>query len=96
MQFYMKSSVIEKGLKMRDYKYTLIDIVIGCLVTVIVAFFIIIACASTLHENGIVIKEAQDAVKPVQKNVKAGEIIVREGERVTAEQRLIFKQLGMQ
>jgi len=61
MQFYMQSSVIEKGLKMRDYKYTLVDIVIGCLATVIVAFFIIVACASTLHEKGIVIKEAQDA-----------------------------------
>ncbi len=61
MQFYMQSSVIEKGLKMRDYKYTLVDIVIGCLVTVIVAFFIIIACASTLHENGIKINEAKDA-----------------------------------
>ncbi len=61
MQFYMQSSVIEKGLKMKDYKYTLIDIVIGCLATVVVAFFIIVACASTLHENGIVIKEAKDA-----------------------------------
>ncbi len=61
MQFYMQSSVIEKGLKMRDYKYTLVDIFIGCLVTVVVAFFIIIACASTLHENGIKIEEAKDA-----------------------------------
>ncbi len=61
MQFYMQSSVIEKGLKMRDYKYTLVDIVIGCLVTVIVAFFIIVACASTLHINGIKINEAKDA-----------------------------------
>ena len=61
MQFYMQSSVIEKGLKMKNYKYTLIDIVVGCLVTVIVAFFIIVACASTLHVNGIVINEAKDA-----------------------------------
>jgi len=42
------------------------------------------------------IKEAQDAVKPVQKNVKAGEIIVREGERVTAEQISMLEQLGIQ
>ena len=42
------------------------------------------------------IKEAQDAVKPVQKNIKAGEIIVREGERVTAEQISILEQLGIQ
>ncbi len=61
MQFYMQSSVIEKGLKMKDYKYTLVDIVIGCLATVVVAFFIIIACASTLHEKGIRIEEAKDA-----------------------------------
>jgi Mn2+/Fe2+ NRAMP family transporter len=61
MQFYMQSSVIEKGLKMKNYKYTLIDIVVGCIATVVVAFFIIVACASTLHENGVVIEEAKDA-----------------------------------
>ncbi|NVO20441.1 MAG: Nramp family divalent metal transporter [Bacteroidetes bacterium] len=61
MQFYMQSSVIEKGLKMKDYRITMLDIVIGCLATVIVAFFIMIACASTLHENGIKINEAKDA-----------------------------------
>lgn len=61
MQFYMQSAVIEKGLKIEDYKYTLWDVVIGCIVTVIVAFFIIVACASTLHENNIKIEEARDA-----------------------------------
>jgi Mn2+/Fe2+ NRAMP family transporter len=38
-----------------------VDIVVGCIATVVVAFFIIIACASTLHENGIQINEAKDA-----------------------------------
>jgi Mn2+/Fe2+ NRAMP family transporter len=61
MQFYMQSSVIEKGLKMKNYKYTLIDIVVGTVATVVVAFFIMVACASTLHQNGIVIEEAKDA-----------------------------------
>jgi len=61
MQFYMQSSVIEKGLKMKQYKYTLIDIIVGCVATVVVAFFIMVACASTLHENGIEINEAKDA-----------------------------------
>jgi len=61
MQFYMQSSVIEKGLKMKQYKYTLIDIIVGCVVTVVVAFFIMVACASTLHVNGIDINEAKDA-----------------------------------
>jgi NRAMP (natural resistance-associated macrophage protein)-like metal ion transporter len=61
MQFYMQSSVIEKGLKIKHYKYTIMDIVVGCIVTVVVAFFIIVACGSTLHPKGIAINEAEDA-----------------------------------
>jgi Mn2+/Fe2+ NRAMP family transporter len=72
MQFYMQSSVIEKGLKMKNYKFTLIDIAVGCVVTVVVAFFIMVACGSTLHPNGIVITEAKDAalsLKPLAGNL---------------------------
>jgi len=68
MQFYMQSAVIEKGLKITDYKYTLWDVIIGSVITVVVAFFIIIACASTLHIKGIAINEAKDAamaLKPI-------------------------------
>jgi NRAMP (natural resistance-associated macrophage protein)-like metal ion transporter len=61
MQFYMQSAVIEKGLKISDYKYTLWDVVLGCVATVVVAFFIIVACAATLHVKGIQINEAADA-----------------------------------
>ncbi|MGE5426354.1 MAG: Nramp family divalent metal transporter [Methylococcaceae bacterium] len=61
MQFYMQSSVIEKGLDMKQYKYSLIDIVVGCIATVVVAFFIIVACASTLHVSGHQINDAKDA-----------------------------------
>lgn len=42
------------------------------------------------------IKEAVEAVQPVQKTIKAGEIIVREGDRVTEEQISILEQLGIQ
>jgi Mn2+/Fe2+ NRAMP family transporter len=63
MQFYMQSAVIEKGLKIEDYKYTLIDVIVGCVATVVVAFFIIVATASTLyHEgHGTQINDAKDA-----------------------------------
>jgi len=61
MQFYMQSSVIEKGLKISEYKYVLMDVILGCTVTVVVAFFIIVACAATLNKNGIQINEAKDA-----------------------------------
>lgn len=61
MQFYMQSSVIEKGIKIKQYKFVVWDVIVGCIATVVVAFFIIIACAATLHKNGIVINEAKDA-----------------------------------
>ena len=61
MQFYMQSTVIEKGLKMKNYKFTLIDIIVGCVITVVVAFFIMVACGSTLYPHGIVINEAKNA-----------------------------------
>jgi len=61
MQFYMQSAVIEKGLKIENYKYTRWDIIIGSIATVTVAFFIMVACASTLHVNSVKIEEAKDA-----------------------------------
>jgi Mn2+/Fe2+ NRAMP family transporter len=72
MQFYMQSSVIEKGLKIQNYSYTVVDIVVGCIVTVVVAFFIMVACASTLHPAGIEINAAKDAalsLKPLAGNL---------------------------
>jgi NRAMP (natural resistance-associated macrophage protein)-like metal ion transporter len=61
MQFYMQSAVIEKRIKIEDYKFVVADVIIGCIATIVVAFFIIVACAATLHQNGIVINEARDA-----------------------------------
>ncbi len=66
MQFYMQSAVIEKGLKEEDYGFTLIDVVIGCAATVVVAFFIIVSCAATLNVHGIHIHEAKDAAMSLE------------------------------
>jgi len=72
MQFYMQSAVIEKGLTLEKYKYTVADVVVGAFITVIVAFFIIVACASTLHVQGVRIEEAKDAalaLRPLAGNI---------------------------
>jgi Mn2+/Fe2+ NRAMP family transporter len=61
MQFYMQSAVIEKRIKLSDYKYALMDVIVGCTATVVVAFFIMVACAATLNKNGLAIEEAKDA-----------------------------------
>ncbi|MQL50997.1 divalent metal cation transporter [Desulfofundulus thermobenzoicus] len=66
MQFYMQSAVIEKGLTVEDYKYAKWDVILGGIATVVVAFFIIVACASTLYKAGIKIEEARDAAASLQ------------------------------
>jgi Mn2+/Fe2+ NRAMP family transporter len=61
MQFYQQSSIVDKGLKITDYAYERLDVVVGSLFAVVVASFIMIACAATLYEHGIQIETAQDA-----------------------------------
>jgi Mn2+/Fe2+ NRAMP family transporter len=61
MQFYQQSTVVEKGITMKEYKYTRLDIIIGGVTMVVVAFFIVLACSATLFKNGISINTAQDA-----------------------------------
>lgn len=66
MQFYMQSSVIEKHLQVKDLKFSVLDVFIGCICTVVVAFFIIIACASTLNKSGAHINDASDAAAALE------------------------------
>ncbi|KLU60816.1 divalent metal cation transporter MntH [Peptococcaceae bacterium CEB3] len=61
MQFYIQSSVVEKGITAKEYKYSRLDVIFGCFMTDIVAVFIVVACAATLHKAGIVISDAQHA-----------------------------------
>jgi Mn2+/Fe2+ NRAMP family transporter len=63
MQFYLQSSVVDKGLKAEDYAYTRIDIIVGSFTVNIVAFFIIMLCAVTLFQQGIRIETAKDAAQ---------------------------------
>ena len=62
MQFYLQSSVVDKGITVKQYKASRLDVIVGCLLTDIVAWFIIVACAATLYAHGMRnIQEASDA-----------------------------------
>jgi NRAMP (natural resistance-associated macrophage protein)-like metal ion transporter len=61
MQFYQQASIVEKEIHVKDYRYVWWDVVVGCFFAVIVVFFIMVACAATLHANGIPVKTAEDA-----------------------------------
>jgi len=52
MQFYLQSAMVEKGIKLKNYVYSKWDVIAGCFVTDIVAFFIIVACAATIFASG--------------------------------------------
>lgn len=54
MQFYLQSSVVEKEARISDYRGVRLDVVLGSIVAVVVAFFIVVACAATLHRAGVV------------------------------------------
>lgn len=61
MQFYLQSSVVDKGLKAEDYPYARMDVILGSVTVNVVAFFIIMLCAVTLFANGVHIQSAKDA-----------------------------------
>ncbi len=52
MQFYLQASIVEKGVTIRQYKASRLDVIVGCLFAAIVAWFIVVACAATLHTAG--------------------------------------------
>jgi len=67
MQFYLQSSIVEKGVTKRQYKASQLDVVSGCIFTDIVAWFIIVACAATLYVNGHQdIRDATDAAQALR------------------------------
>jgi Mn2+/Fe2+ NRAMP family transporter len=61
MQFYQQSSIVDKGLQIKDYAYERVDVVVGSLFAVFVAAFITIACANTIFKSGLSITTAKDA-----------------------------------
>jgi len=67
-QFYVQSSVVDKGITAQDYRYTRWDVLIGTFFTGFIAFFIIVSTAATLFANNIPIETAKDvalALKPL-------------------------------
>jgi Mn2+/Fe2+ NRAMP family transporter len=66
MQLYVQSSVAEKGVTTADYRYTRFDVIAGTLSAGVVAAFIIVATAATLHPRGIAVETAADAARALE------------------------------
>ncbi len=69
MQFYLQASVVEKGVNVKQYAASRMDVIVGSIFSDIVAWFIIVACAATLWTHGMrnisVPSDAAQAMKPL-------------------------------
>ncbi|HVT92541.1 MAG TPA: divalent metal cation transporter [Bryobacteraceae bacterium] len=52
MQFYLQSAVVEKGITAKEYAQSRLEVILGCILTDVVAFFIIVACAGAIWAHG--------------------------------------------
>ena len=68
MQFYLQSSIVEKGIRVKDYAASRLDVIVGCIFTDVIAWFIIVACAATLFVHGMgaiqIAADAAEAMRP--------------------------------
>src|SRR3954468_21285260 len=49
MQFYLQAAVVEKGITAKEYGESRIEVIVGCVMTAVIAFFIIVACAGAIY-----------------------------------------------
>ena len=66
-QFYLQASVVEHGAGPKELKYSQADAIVGSIFSVLVAGFIVIACAATLFVHGFYhIGDAADAAQSLR------------------------------
>ncbi|MDQ6787874.1 MAG: divalent metal cation transporter [Acidobacteriota bacterium] len=63
MQIYVQSSVVEKGMTKEDYPAARADAIIGVFFANLIAAFIVISTAATLHSQGLKLETAADAAQ---------------------------------
>jgi Mn2+/Fe2+ NRAMP family transporter len=67
MQFYLQAAVVEKGVTAKEYHESRIEVIVGCIVMSVIAFFIIVACAGAIYSSGPRdIKDAADAAEALR------------------------------
>jgi Mn2+/Fe2+ NRAMP family transporter len=65
-QFFIQASVVDKRISMKNFRYTRLEVYLGALVTVGIDFFIVLACATVLHPEGVWVKSAEDAARALE------------------------------
>jgi NRAMP (natural resistance-associated macrophage protein)-like metal ion transporter len=66
MQFYLQSSIVEKGLKISEYRYARWELILAAILATSISFFILLAAAATLFPQGITIENAAEAATALE------------------------------
>lgn len=67
MQFYLQAAIVEKGISAKEYNESRIEVIVGCVVMAVIAFFIIVACAGAIGSvKPREIQSATDAAMALQ------------------------------
>lgn len=69
---FMQSYAVDKKLRPEDLRAERIDVVTGAVLTGVIGFFVVVACAATLHRDGLRIADAADAAIALQPLAGAG------------------------
>jgi Mn2+/Fe2+ NRAMP family transporter len=65
-QFFIQAAVVDKKVSLRQYAYTRYEIFAGSVFMTVIDFFIVLACAATLYDKGIVIESAEEAAMALE------------------------------
>jgi Mn2+/Fe2+ NRAMP family transporter len=63
---FIQSYAVDKKLKIKDLRFERVDVVTGAVLTGVIGFFVVIACAATLHKRGVHISDAGDAAQALR------------------------------
>jgi NRAMP (natural resistance-associated macrophage protein)-like metal ion transporter len=63
---FIQSYAVDKRLRIEDLRFESIDVVVGAVLTGVIGLFIVVACAATLHSNGVSINDARDAAQALR------------------------------
>ncbi len=66
MQFFLQSAIVERGVKPEEYGRVRLDVIAGAVFAMAIVFFIIVACAATLHREGRTISSAAEAAEALR------------------------------
>jgi Mn2+/Fe2+ NRAMP family transporter len=63
---FIQSYAVDKRLTVADLRWERVDVVVGAVLTGVIGFFVVVACAATLHESGASIETAADAARALE------------------------------